>query len=353
MLKKWSSSLQSARDVWRRKLGLFLFDKKKSGVELTAPLKRVVLVRWDAKIGDSIVSSFVFREWRKTYPNIIIDVITTPSMVRFFKEYLGADNVYEINKRPKYKALKKLAFDIGEADLLVHLSKSLKMKDLYFMSKSNVRLIAGVDDDVNMINVKLGCLTKNKHYAEKFKELLNITGVKDVDASYIIPFNKVSQCSVDDFLKKIKPPIVSFNPYGNGKSRQFNVEKINDIIRHILTIRSDVNIILLTSPDKKEEVFKICSKQDRVFFYEEAKTIDDTISIIRRSQWVVSVDTATTHIAIGENKPLLAFYNPDHENFNEWGYERDNVINFFSNDVNSINAIKDYNLPPILKNFLN
>lgn len=221
------------------------------------------------------------------------------------------------------------------------------------MSRSNVKAIAGVDDDVKMINLKLGCLTKNKHYSDKFKVLLNITGVKNINSNYIIPFNNQSQINVDRFLEIYNYPILAFNPYGNGGARKFNVKKINDIINSILEVRSDVVIILLVSPDKKEDVDKVCKLKSQVFYYKDSKTIDDTISIMRRSQWVLSVDTATTHIAVGLNKPLLAFYNPDHENFNEWGYERDNVINFFSNDVNSINAIKDYNLPPILKNFLN
>ena len=346
MLKNWITSLQLARDVWRRRLGLFLFDREAKPFELSSDLKRVVLVRWDAKWGDAIVSSFIFREWRKTYPNIKIEVITTSNMSGLFKDHFGADHVYEVKKRPSYGELKELASEIGNVDLLVHLSKSLKMKDLYFMSKVRAGTIAGLDDQVQLINLKLGQLTKNQHFSAKYKALIESTGVKNPCTDYIVPENELSAINVNQFLSKVSSTLVVFNPYGSGSSRQLNKDTIVNFITAIKSERNNINIILLTVPDKKEEVALICEKHSNVYFYADCTSIYDSIEIMRHADYIVSVDTATVHIATGLQKPLLALYNPDEENYKEWHPNNSSIKVVFSKntsmlDINSIN-IKDF-----------
>lgn len=333
MFKKWISSLQLARDTWRRKLGLFLFDRESKKFELNGTIQRIVLVRWDAKWGDSIVSSFVFREWRKTYPNIKIDVITTPNMSGLFKEYFGVDQIYEINKRPSYTELKNLAVEIGSADLLVHLSKVLKMKDLYFMSKFQTNIIAGLDDKVRLINLKLGEISAGKHFSEKFKLLLEKTGVSAPDISYVIPNNADAQREVDIFIDEITSPILVLNPYGNGNSRKLNHDKIKDIINIIFSMKSDICVILLMTPDKKSEVLSICENYEDVYCYLNTQSIYDSIAIMRHASWIISVDTATVHIAAALNKKLIAIYNQDQENFLEWGPNSKFAVSVFSENV--------------------
>ncbi|MGO4999627.1 glycosyltransferase family 9 protein [Oceanisphaera sp. W20_SRM_FM3] len=341
MLKKWISSIQLARDIWRRKLGLFLFDRAAEKFELNDSLKRVVLVRWDAKWGDSIVSSFVFREWRKAYPGIKIDVITTPNMSGLFNDHFGADHVYEVKKRPGYSELKKLASEIGDIDLLVHLSKALKMKDLYFMNKVKANAVAGLDDQVKLINLKLGRLTKNKHFSDKYKMLLESTGVQQVCTDYIVPENKLSAININQFLSSIAGPLLVFNPYGSGSSRQLSKDTISDFIEAISSERSAVNIVLLTMPDKKDEVALICEKYNNVYFYGGSQSIYDSIEIMRQADHIISVDTATVHIATGLQKPLLALYNPDEENYKEWHPNNNCAKSVFAQENNppNINCI--------------
>ena len=54
-----------------------IFDKKKKDVEMDlSKIKRILFLRTDGKIGDYIISSFIFREIKKYYPNIKIDVVS-------------------------------------------------------------------------------------------------------------------------------------------------------------------------------------------------------------------------------------------------------------------------------------
>lgn len=60
MIKK----LQSWRDIIRRKIGIVLFDRPITN-SLYEQRGATVFVRWDAKLGDAIVSSWVAREIKK------------------------------------------------------------------------------------------------------------------------------------------------------------------------------------------------------------------------------------------------------------------------------------------------
>lgn len=336
-MKKVIGKLQHYRDIIRRKLGILMFDRNNTALEFKKPLNKVVVIRWDAKWGDSIVSSFIFREWRKIYPDIKIEVITTASMSDLFKTHFGVDRVYIIKKRPSYAELKKLAVEIGNVDLLVHLSKDLKMKDIYFMSRFQSDLIAGLDDKLDLINLKLGALSAGKHFSEKFKLLLEKTGVPTPDTSYIIPNNTEVQREVDSFIDEITGPILVLNPYGSGNSRKLSYTKIKDIIDVTFNIKSDISIIVLITPDKKSEVLSFCRNYKNVYCYLNTKSIYDSIAIMRHANWIISVDTATVHIAAALNKKLVAIYNQDKENFLEWGPNYKLAVSIFSEDVDPKN----------------
>ena len=356
MFKRLVSSLQLARDKWRRKLGIWLFDRHRPACEPGQPFKRVVLVRWDAKWGDAIVSSFIFREWRRAYPGIQLDVITSPVMAGLFRDHFAADNVYETVKRPSYTELKTLAKALGPADLLVHLSKSLKMKDLYFLSQVDCRMIAGLDDQIGMINLKLGSATRSMHFTEKFSRLLEQTGVCVHNTDYQVPVDILAQQRVAHFLENIPGPLLILNPYGSGQARRLRPDTIKQLIACIRQARDDVRIGILSTPDTQDEVSRLCQElaSDKVFYYPDSRTIYDAIALVSRADWVVSVDTAIVHIAVGLKRPLLAIYNPDKENFAEWGPNSDLAISIFAEPVNppDINGLDWQSLPQRIEHLL-
>ncbi|OEE68765.1 hypothetical protein A1OO_06905 [Enterovibrio norvegicus FF-33] len=337
MFKRLISYLQLSRDRFRRWLGLKLFDAGYSKqVKVGAPHK-IVLLRWDAKWGDAIVSSFVFDAIRQTYPDAEIELVTTPQMANLFRDYYEVDKVHEIKKRPTYSALKALAAELSDVDVLVHLSPILKMKDLYFLRKVGAKAVAGLDDEVNLINLKLGEKTKGLHFSEKFIQLLSAIGVESNAAKYSVPLNSDAQSTVEKLLaNKEKLQLVVFNPYGSGNSRKLNKTKIIQIIDDVLAFDSSTNIALLHTPDTEQEIQEICLSRDdeRVFFNPSSKTIYDAIALVSMADKVISVDTAIIHIASGLDKPLLGIYNPDEDNFAAWHPNSSNAIVLFAKKRN-------------------
>lgn len=345
MWKKSKRYVQDMRDRIRRQMGLFLFDKKSiNNVQLElGTCKRVLLIRWDAKYGDSIVSSFIFREMRRENPNISIEVVCAKSMFDLFKKHWHADQVFECGKRPSYRELFNLAKKIGHVDLVIHFTKAMKMKDLFFLNHLNPCGVASLDDEPARVDIKLYKKTAGLHFSEKLSYLLGMLGLNVVDTSYVIPSQIKNEESVSLFWPKNFEAVIAINPFGAGKSRKLTIDSLTTIINIVRKENPALGICLLCAPTEKDIALKVINEFNSpfVFLYPHGLDIFDVFAQLRQCSGLISVDTATIHVASGLKIPVLGLYNPDMENFNDWGPNNENAITVFSEgaepNINNIN----------------
>ena len=339
-------AFQRKRDQVRGVVGRKLFDYAPQVQTpcLIAECQRVVLVRWDAKFGDAMVSSFLFRELRKANPDITIEVITTEALAPLFMEHWQADRVHLCNKRAGYLELERLARGLGAVDLLIHFSKELKPKDLFFLKRLQPAHVAGLDDEPSCVDIKLREQCSGMHFSDKLAHLLRLCGVEAVDTSYWIPHDEQRREAVQAIWPARYRHVVAFNPYGAGQARRLSEESICKVLSLIRTRGNQYGVCLLHSPAEREEVERIVERfrSQGVFHYPASRSILDVIAQIEMADGVISVDTATVHIATGLGKALLGFYNPDVENYADWGPNNPLALSLFSMaarpfDINSLN----------------
>lgn len=330
------NELQLARDVLRRRLGRWLFDRSRAR-SIDDGKGKVVMVRWDAKLGDAIVSSWVAREIRRAQPGREVWVVTTPAMAPLFRDHFGVDRVLEVSKRPGYGELKRLARSLGQVSYLVHFGKALKMKDIYFVSRVNACHVAGLDDGLACIDIKLGEHTSGLHFADKFAKFLACIGIMAPDTRYVIPTSP----EWDEHLAIWWPTgqrVIAFNPYGSGGARRLRPEHIASMLE-IMLANNEHSICLLFPPGAEQEVVKLrshASAPQRILLSPDAPSLSGLFAQLRRCSGLVSVDTATVHIATGLDLPILGLYNPDQgggdENFSEWHPNHPDALVLFSKD---------------------
>ncbi|SMG66875.1 LOS biosynthesis enzyme LBGB [methanotrophic bacterial endosymbiont of Bathymodiolus sp.] len=354
LFKGVNKSWQLARDRIRRNLGVLLFDHKVAPVICPiADLQHVVFIRWDAKWGDAIVSSLMIAPLRKAYPDIKITIVTSAALADYFENYLNVDQVIVVQRKPTYRQLSALAQKLKPVDLLIHFNMHMKMKDLYLLNKVRARQVAGLDDDIGRVNLKLGKQTQGLHFAQKLVYLLRCLGIEVENPEYHVPHNAEAMLKADDFLaNQANNPLLVINSFGGDKSRRLNNANTGKIISAILDIQPTINIVVLSTPVSENEVHKLCLNiaKSNVFYYPESSTIYDAIALVSKADWVVSVDTAIVHIAAGLNKPLLALYNPDKLNYSDWHPNSGKAISCFSENTSppDINALAWQNLLPSL-----
>ncbi|WP_414142927.1 glycosyltransferase family 9 protein, partial [Aggregatibacter actinomycetemcomitans] len=74
----------------RLALGKMLLDKNVQGQPFPTNPKIIVLQQ-DGKIGDYIVSSFIFRELKRHNPKMQVDVVCSPKNVNLFEQNPSID----------------------------------------------------------------------------------------------------------------------------------------------------------------------------------------------------------------------------------------------------------------------
>lgn len=310
-MKRIVGRLQLFRDQIRRKVGMLLFDRLVSKPELK-DVKNILVIRWDAKLGDSYISSFFFREIKKI-PNAHITVVTTPDLEGLYSQGFGADSVLAINKRPNYKELKKAANKIGSVDLVVHLTEHMKMKDLYFLSLIDAKNVASMDDKVGRVNIKMSAQTSNMLFHDKYVHLLKLLSVPNIDDSYIIPYDASIGANKADYD-------LICNFFGSTEHKSVSLQRAIITLNKITKSYPDLVVGILSSPataDKAKEIAKTTNGFN-VKFIESIYTINDAINTIANAQTILTVDTSIVHIAVGLKKKVIAIYPKTKNSFNTW-----------------------------------
>lgn len=325
-----------ARDAIRRNLAVWLFDQPLAG-GTTESIKRILVVRWDAKYGDSFVSSFFFREVKKHLPNVSIEVVIPKHMKELYLHCFHVDKVYFSGKRPSFSDINKLVKQIGDVDLVIHLPEALKPRDMYFIKQLKPRFFAGQDDALLACNIKLGGRTANKHFSKKFVAILEELGVSPglVDTHYIVPQAKVQPLHPRKWSEGKR---IVLNPFGNSQRRCLSLETIKKIVKLIKKLSPYAEVGLLSAPGKNKLLEQWSIKLgDSVVPLLAESDIQVLIEDLRSADIIISVDTAVVHIATGLQKPLLAIYSADAKNYAQWRPNSSLAAVVFSNSEEDIN----------------
>lgn len=348
-MKKVIGKLHLFRDQIRRKLGMLFFDRERLAADLSR-VQHILVVRWDAKLGDSYISSFFFREIKKL-PNVRVTVITTPELKDLYLEGFKADTVLTMKKRPSYKDLKRIANEIAAVDLVVHLTEYMKMKDLYFLSQLDAPNVAAMDDEIKRVNIKMAQQTKDMLFHDKYVHLLKLLTVPDIDDGYIIPYRK-------EITEGRKQYDLVFNFFGSTEHKSVAVARASTTLKKVIEHYPNLNVGLLSSPNtlNKAQLIENSVNNSGVVVIDNVNTINDAVNVIADAKVVISVDTSIVHIAAGLKKPNLAIYPKLQGVFNPWlppATEQLSVLFSPYEGINvDVNNYSDPELLTLLKRFL-
>lgn len=320
----------------RLTLGKILLDKKIKGDLTALPPKKVLFLRHDGKIGDYIVSSFVFREIKKFEPNIQIGVICTKKNEYLFKQNPYIDVRYIVKKRNILSYIKQ-AFKIRKEsyDVVIDPTMMLRNRDLLLLNLIGAKNYLGYKkEDYKIFNLNLN---ESKHFSMLYYDALEKIGISVEDKSYDIPSNRDAEKEICRFIDDNQlDSFITINFYGNGKNRKIDDKNIVEYLEH-LTNHTSKKIVVLSAPDSFQHLKSLVVPFKQVYLH-DTKTIYHTIELIKASDLLISVDTATIHIASGFNKPIIGLYSSGEENFTHWHPNSQNKCHIlrYKEDINEI-----------------
>ena len=194
---------------------------------------------------------------------------------------------------------------------------TLRNRDLLFLRLIKAKNYVGYKKE-NYALFNLNIKAENKHFRDIYHEALTAIGFKHISTHYDIPSDQQSREDIAQFLEtKQLTHYIAVNFFGAGSARRFNEKSMKALLDN-LTSSNTMNIVLLAFPEVIDEMQTLAKQYKNVFVYEQTKTVFHTIELIKHSDMVISPDTSIVHIAAGFNKPIIAFYSQDEENFVHW-----------------------------------
>ena len=248
-------------------------------------IKKILFLRYDGKIGDYIITSWIYREIKKQRPDIQIDVVGISKNEKLFLNNKSIDKFYKLKKSKKlfmYFLAKKLR--VEDYDVLIDPTEVLRNRDLFFIKNINAKINFGYDKgNVNLFSKSIN--KNSKTTVDVYKEILENLGFCNLDSNYEVPINVSSEKKIDEYLKSNRiDKYIAMNFFGAGKRRKFTPKKATELIVKVRNEYPEHKIIILNSPKDKKALFKIIKRikcldsNSNIFYNEDFKTIYDAIS---------------------------------------------------------------------------
>lgn len=340
-MKKLHKKIKSYLKKFRLFLGRLILDKAPTRKWQPALLakSKILFIRHDGKIGDFLVSSFVYREIKKQYPDIHIGVVVARETYNLFTTDPYIDSLYVTSKR-SLLAFLKVGLNIRKEkyDIVIDLTEVLRNRDIVLIRCVN----AAINIGYNQTQLKLfnrNVASNNEHITLDYVAAMKQLGFQEMER-----YCSFSNIQVSDDLqlfcqKNLRKDYIAINFFGAANHKKFSIEQQVKWINRLNRDYPDKLILVLTYP-KVTEQLKTRLPIGKYLMFEKTETIFDSIELIRNASIVISPDTSIIHAASALNRSIIAFYMTSDPNnpYRKWLPMNNNnsMIYHYQNNINEI-----------------
>ena len=308
---------------------LRLFTKKNQSTFRVADSKKVLILKYD-RIGDMIVTTPIFRELKKSYPDISISVLASNLNKDVIKYNPYVEKIYTNYKN-------NLLFDFGRLlilrwkrfDVCIELEHSVIPHAIFRLKIINPKRIISIHKD-GRYGVKgseleiYDFLTKKetgKHFGEIWLNTLSFFDIKYSSNKYDIFLSSIERNRAKTFSKSIKTKIkIGINLEGSFKEKQIRPDDLEKICVSIKQKFQDITIVIVSHPNRREKTKMMISNMnlEGVIVSYDTKNILDVAALINELDFIISPDTSIVHIASAFNKPIVSIHENNELSYTLW-----------------------------------
>lgn len=304
--------LNNIRDTIKTSINRYLYD-------FTNPIhsnlkweeiNTIVLCKIDGKLGDAQVISPFIRTIQKEYPHIEITVITSPQTSQIYSQCLTIENTIQCCPRPSRRDLEQIAAKIGKCNLFITIEEKFRFHDFYILHLLKPKFIAGINKSVKSINIKINEKLIKPHITDYLNNLLLIGGIKKekILKDYTKFITDDARILANSLSRKRQ---IAFSPWGASKHKHLPDDVVLKISK--LVIDNNINLVLLVPPKANylKDLLQNRLNTNLLIKTPEVLNIFELNAFIEKSDAIISVDTATVHLACAFNLPIFGIYNGD------------------------------------------
>jgi ADP-heptose:LPS heptosyltransferase len=308
-------------------LGWYLAPRKVKAPLPLSKVKSVLILRNDA-LGDAVVTTPVWRSLKKARPDIVIGVLASERNRDLLQADPDIDEVYITNSEGSLDKHTIAQIKHQSWDVTLCLKYNNKTKSALLAGKiapDSITSTVAFNDDPRydkMFSIVSRQQRVDGDHMTKIirKHLQSVIDVSVLAADWhpniSIPDHTLIR--VAELLKPIAHFTAGFihvNLHASMPIREWSLKNVNEFCKQIRSQEADLAIVITGAPDRIESARAEIndSHQDGVLVLGSLDQLE-LCAVVRKARLVLTPDTALTHIASAERKPVVAL----HYRKNEW-----------------------------------
>jgi ADP-heptose:LPS heptosyltransferase len=298
-----------------------LWDKPPSQ-EVLDPSKvsRVAVLRWDDKLGDTLMATLFVDALHKVRPDIEITYITGKQGKTLLHDWDAISELVIIERRG-WKTAHSLGGISAGFDVVVELTSGMSAYELYALHRLKGNHYIGYDKhDYALFDVCVDDSERN--FASRYLAAAALLTGKQVVGEFYLPSAVAAEPLVANYLadKPAASKKVLINLFAAGKHRSFAMPDAERFLRWWLDTWPAVQLMLLSVPGREEQLNQLVSVIDspRLDRTPLPPSIELTVALVKASDLVFSPDTALVHIVAALDCPQIAVYREQGDEYEAW-----------------------------------
>lgn len=275
-----------------------LQDKRYEDINIPS-IKRILFPFVDLGIGDAVCHTGTWHSLKQA--GYTLQVVVEERNRDLFEKISDIDEVY-IADIKNIDAIKPI-----DTDLVISHYSWMKRKELFntqLLHKIHYKYAIGFGGWLNKPYNLMLPVNSDFHITHPQKQILNALNVKPESLRYALPVLPEHEDFIDHYLQPYAgKKIVVLNPFASVDERSLShvqLEKLaNDIVQH-----PDTHVFIIGEGRKLADL-RFDNANITVCRF---SSLWDAITLIKKADLVVSVDTAIVHIACAFDKKLIAIY---------------------------------------------
>lgn len=279
-----------------------------------------ILITQLGRIGDMVLLTTAIKAVKEKYPDSIIDVISGRNNHQVIKDNPNINKIIIYDKSP-FKLIKtiaeirKLRYDFY-IDFKDH--QSTESRFIARFVKSNNK-IGFNGNKKNIFDISIPSYIDNAGL-HSITRIFNSLKPLSISIGETIPrpelfTNKESDEYADSFLNENNiEEFILFNLSAGSKNRMISLNKWDEIIEKII---NDFKIILTYAPSEIAMSKELFARFNKLNLF-NSRSINDVISLVKRTKLLITPNTSLVHIASAFDTPIIAFYNSDDEDYKKF-----------------------------------
>ena len=304
---------------------------------------KTILIVQIGKLGDMILSTPLFKEIKKLFPDSVLSVLASNSNMIIAENDPYVDNVLVYEKNIlSYPKL--FLTGIRNMDLWIDTKNNFSRTSAFLVKLFNPGLSIGYNFKKPVFNIDLKKYQNGEHATEinlspllYFKEnSLTLDKTPEIEIPEIVKFKFDALFKENSVFKNI---IVNIS--AGDENRYLQKEKWVEVIKKIADNNRYAVYLIGLEKDKGIIDFILINTKNLNTGYIKTENIIETAEVIRKSDLVISPDTSVIHICSAFNIPVIGIY-PDVkwnlEKFYPMSVFREVIVSGNKNDIGDVKS---------------